>query len=167
MPEKKEIRSPVFWKIKNWPKFSLFGSLPTLNLLFLPKKNSNREKGEQSSNRLKLCINSKQMSMSKRIPLRSCSKYSPNWASFPFCLVLAESSADPATSQSKHTCLQRAICLTGRAHRSLYPHPVEDPHCVSLQTDAGGRPKTSPWKDLLDIRSPSLQPQQVELSNSF
>lgn len=168
MPKKKEIRSPVSWKIKNWPNFTVCSAVSKHWIYCFTKKNNNREKREQLSNRLKLCINSKQMSMSKRIPPRSCSECSPTWASFPFSLVPAESSADPASSQSKHTCLQRAICWTGRVRRSPCPHPVENPHRVSLQTDArAGSPRTSTRNDLLHIRSLSLQPRQVELNNSF
>lgn len=67
MPEKQQIRSPASWKSRVDQILQFGQRFPNTEfIVFILKKN--REKGEQSSNRLKLCINSKQMNMSKRIP---------------------------------------------------------------------------------------------------
>lgn len=137
MPEKQQIRSSGFWNIRSWPNFSVYSSFSNTDLIVFMK--GIREKGQESSNMLKFCINIKHMNMGEN-SLGSCSNCCPNWTSFPSCLTPVFSQNTPAFNEPDVWQEEFIFCYTLRKVCT-----------ISLQTEIQeGSPKTSAWKDLLD-----------------
>lgn len=156
MPEKKPIRSPGFWKIKNWTNFTVVQQFPNTEFIVFTKKfKNNREKGEQSSNTLKLWINSKQMNMNKRIPWGLLHMF-PKLGLLP---LLSDGSGELCWSCffPVKTHLPSKSHMFDRKSSSLaIPTPGgRSARYVSSNRDTKrDSPRTSTWKDLLDTQEP-------------
>lgn len=122
---------------------------------FYKKFKNNREKGEQSSNTLKLWINSKQMNMNKRIPWGLLHMF-PKLGLLP---LLSDGSGELCWSCffPVKTHLPSKSHMFDRKSSSLaIPTPGgRSARYVSSNRDTKrDSPRTSTWKDLLDTQEP-------------
>lgn len=155
MPEKKPISSPSFWKNQELNKFYSWSAVSQHWIYCFYQKKFLKINREQSSNKLKWCVNSKQMNMNKRFPWVLFHMF-PKLGFLPFlpdasgelcwpCFFLVKTHLPSKSHMFDRKSSSLTIpTLGGRSAR----------YVSSNRDTRRDSSKTSTWKDLLDTQEP-------------